>query len=124
MPDDPFNASSAESADSAISVPKPSVTFEGNNYDLLAIVGVIIGGIMLLSCFTLNLILYCLPIVPVILGAIGLATAKDSVNPERTRLLSWLSLSAGGVILLLMILGILGYILFVVFVIISEGGGF
>ena len=122
MPDDSFDASNIGSEDSAISVPKPSVTFEGNNYDLMAIVGVTIGAAVLLSCATLNLGWYCLPIVPLILGGIGLATAKDSVNPERTRLLSWLSLGAGALILGLIVLGILAYILFIVFAIADSGG--
>jgi hypothetical protein len=124
MPDNSFNASNLESVDSAIPMPKPSVTFEGNNYDLMVVVGVTIGAAVLLSCFTLNLGWYCLPIVPVILGGIGLATAKDSVNPERTRLLAWLSLASGGAILILIILGILAYILIIVFAIAADSSGF
>src|SRR5688572_24915499 len=71
---------------------KPPITFQGNNYDLAAVVGVTIGGITLLSCATCNLGFYLLPCLPLILGLVGLIAAKDSVNPERTRLLSWISI--------------------------------
>jgi hypothetical protein len=102
----------------------PEITFQGNNYDLMAVVGVTIGVTVLISCFTLNLIWYCLPVVAVILGVVGLSVAKDSVNPERTRQLSWISLGTGSAILALVILGILAYIGIIVFAIAAEGGGF
>lgn len=119
--------------DDSIPVPQPEsgntgttpvVTFQGNNYDLMAVIGVTIGGMVLISCFTLNMIWYCLPVVSVILGAIGLSVAKDSVNPERTRQLSWISLGMGGAIIALVILGILVYVGIIVFAIAAEGGGF
>jgi hypothetical protein len=89
--------------------PTPEITFQGNNYDLMAIIGVTIGAVTLLSCATCNMGVYCLPFAPLILGAIGLFTAKDSVNPERTKLLSWLSLGAGIVFLLLILVVIVLY---------------
>ncbi len=81
----------------------PEITFQGNNYDLMAVIGVTIAVITLLTCGTCNMGIYCLPFAPLILGAIGLFTAKDSVNPERTKLLSWLSLGVGVAILLLIL---------------------
>lgn len=102
----------------------PAVTFQGNNYDLMAVVGVTLGGAVLLSCFTLNMGYYCLPAVAVLLGAIGLATAKDSVNPDRTRLLSWLSIGSGAIILALILLFIALYVVFIVFAIAADNGGF
>ncbi|MFN8457040.1 MAG: hypothetical protein U0401_20645, partial [Anaerolineae bacterium] len=82
----------------------PQVTFEGNNYDLMAVIGVTVGAVVLLTCSTCNLGIYVLPFAPIILGIIGLITAKNSVNPERTKLLSWLSLGAGLLILVLAII--------------------
>ena len=90
----------------------------------MAVIGVTIGSMVLISCFTLNMIWYCLPVVSVILGAIGLAVAKDSVNPERTRQLSWISLGMGGAIIALIILGILVYVGIIVFAFAADGGGF
>jgi hypothetical protein len=64
---------------------------------------------------------YCLPILPIILGAVGLATAKDSVDPDRTRLLSWISIGSGAIIILLILILIAAYIGFFAFVMATEG---
>ena len=61
---------------------------------------------------------------PIILGTIGLVAAKDSVDPERTKLLSWLSVGSGVVILLLIFLFVALYVGFIVLVIMAENGGF
>ncbi len=105
--------------------PSAEVTFEGNTYDMLSVIGVIIGGIVLLSCVTCNMAFYLLPFVPIILGIIGLVTAQDSVDPDRTKLLSWLSLVSGGIIFLLIALVVGAYFLFIFFMIAAgSGGGF
>jgi hypothetical protein len=103
--------------------PKAEVTFQGNSYDLTAVVGVTIAGAVLLACMTCNLGYYCLPFLPLLLGIIGLATAKDSVDPDRTRLLSWISVGSGAAILLLIAFVVILYIGFVMFAVASEGGG-
>jgi hypothetical protein len=105
----------------AIPTPEPVVTFRGNNYDLLAVVGVTIGAVILFSCVTCNFGFYCLPFLPIVAGAVGLASAKDSVDPERTRLLSWLSIGSGGIILLLILLIVIAYVGFFAFAIATEG---
>lgn len=102
----------------------PVITFRGNSYDLASIIGVTAGALVLFSCFTCNLGSYCLPFVPIILGIIGLVAAKDSVDPERTKLLSWLSLGSGVVILLLIFLFVALYIGFIVFAIMADNSGF
>jgi hypothetical protein len=103
---------------------KPTVTFQGNSYDLAAVVGVTIGGMVLLMCATCNMGYYCLPVVPIALGVIGLATAKDSINPDRTRLLSWLGVGSGVAILLLIFLFVAIYIGLIIFAITLDSGGF
>ncbi len=114
---------SVEAAADIVTPPEAEVTFQGNNYDLLSVVGVTIGGLVLLSCFTLNMVWYCFPLISIILGAIGLAMAKDSVNPQRTRLLSWISLGSGAAILALIVLAVIAYIIIVI-VIAADSGGF
>ena len=106
----------------AVPTPEPVVTFRGNNYDLSVVVGATIGVMTLLSCATCNMGFYCLPIIPIVIGAIGLAQAKDSVDPDRTRLLSWISIGSGGIILLLILLLVIAYVGFVAFAISTEGG--
>ena len=103
---------------------KPTITFQGNSYDLAAVVGVTIGGITLLSCATCNLGFYLLPFLPLILGLVGLIAAKDSVNPERTRLLSWISIGSSAVILLLILAVVILYIGFIAYAVANEGSGF
>jgi hypothetical protein len=82
------------------------------------------GAIVLLACATCNLGYYCLPFVPIILGIIGLVAAKDSVDPDRTKLLSWLSVGSGAIILLLIFVFVALYIGFIVFVVLAENSGF
>ena len=122
--------------DDSLPVPKPSISsepglppsssgatiFQGNSYDLVAFIGVVIGGMALLSCVTLGMGQYCMPLLPIILGIVGLVSAKDSLNPERTRRLSWLSIGAGGVILLLLLIVVGVYIGLVVLGIAADNG--
>lgn len=104
---------------------RATVTFRGNSYDLMSVVGVTIGAVVLLSCATCNFGFYCLPFAPILLGIIGLVTADDSVDPRRTRLLSWISLGSGAAIFMLIILFIVAYAGFVAFVIaLDQNGGF
>jgi hypothetical protein len=100
----------------------PVVTFQGNNYDLAAVVGVTIGAITLLSCASFGLATYCMPFLSVILGVVGLVAAKDSANPERTRLLSWISIGVGGLILLLIVALVVLYAVFIGFAITNNKG--
>lgn len=101
--------------------PPPAEIYQGNSYDIAALAGAISGGLVLLSCGTLGLGTYCLPLLPLILGVIGLVTAKDAVNPDRTRLLSWISIGIGGAIFLLIILLVLVYAGIIFFAVASEG---
>lgn len=103
---------------------KPAVTFRGNSYDLASVIGVTIGAMVLFSCITCNLGYYCLPVVPIILGIIGLVAAKDAVDPDRTKLLSWVSVGSGVAILLLIFLFAAAYIAFIFFAIMADSGGF
>ncbi len=93
---------------------RPHITFMGNSYDITSVVAVVTGGMIFFSCITCNMGYYCLPIVPVVLGLVGLLSADDSVDPRRTRLLSWLGIGGGGIVLLLMVIGILLYVGFIV----------
>ncbi len=133
-PDEKFLASvdaKEESENSSVSARpnrSPEITFQGNSYDLMSVVGVSIGGMTLFTCATCNLGFYCLPIIPVILGLIGLVAAKVSVDPERTKLLSWIGIGTGGLIILIIITFIALYIglyAFIIFMALAaEGGGF
>jgi hypothetical protein len=111
----------ADSAGESFSDSTPEITFQGNNYDLTAIIGATGAAILLISCGTLGLATYCLPVAALIVGFIGLRNAKDAVNPERTRQLSWVSIGVGGVILLGLILLIILYVVLIAFGIAAGG---
>jgi len=93
------------------------VTFMGNTYDLLSVVSVVTGGLVLVSCLTCNMGYYCLPLVPIALGLVGVLSAHQSVDRERTRLLSWLGVASGGILLLLLLVVIALYVGFIVLMI-------
>ena len=108
---------------------KPTVTFMGNSYDLTSVVAVTVGGVVLFTCATCNMGFYCLPLIPIILGIIALVSAKDSVDPERTKKLSWIGIGSGAIFIIIGILLMVAYFAFLFFVIgmesMSSGyGGF
>ena len=124
------SAESGPSQDSIVVVDTPEteegakgakVTFRGNTYDLLSVVSVVTGGLVLLSCLTCNMGYYCLPIVPIVVGLIGVLSAHQSVDRERTRLLSWLGVASGGVLLLALLAVVAMYVGFIVLMITLGG---
>lgn len=94
-----------------VPAPSPSsATFAGNNYDLMAAIGLIFGITVLASCFTLNLAYYCLPVVAVVLGVIALTNANRATDPARTRTYAWIAIGTGGFILLLVMALVVFYL--------------
>ena len=104
-------------------VTAPEATFRGNTYDLTALGALTSGVLVLFSCLTCGFGFYCLPLVPLVLGLIGLLSARQSVEEERTRLWSWLGIAAGGFMLLLIVAGAVLYIAFIVLAVIAGGSG-
>jgi hypothetical protein len=100
----------------------PEATFKGNTYDLAALGALASGVVVLFSCLTCNMGFYCLPLLPLVLGLIGLLGARQSVEGERTRLWSWLGIAAGGFIVLLTIAGVVLYIAFIVLAVAAGQG--
>lgn len=105
---------------------KPVVTFRGNNYDLMSVVGATLAGGTLFACGTCGMGFYCLPFIPLILGIVGLFSLKESVDPDRTKMLSWASIAVGALFVLLILAGIMFYILYFgfIFTMIAAEGGF
>jgi len=98
----------------------PQVTFRGNTYDLLSLGSLGTAALILFSCVTCNMGFYCLPVIAVILGAIGVLSARQAVDEERTRLWSWLGIAAGGVILLAMVVC---FVLYIGFIVLAAASG-
>jgi len=63
-----------------------TVTFMGNTYDLAALGALGSGAVVLFSCLTCNLGYYCLPFIPLLLGLVGIVSAREAIDKERTRL--------------------------------------
>ena len=95
----------------------PRITFRGNSYDLAAFGSLISGVIVLGSCLTCNTIYYCLPVLPIILGLIGIVSSNQAVDARRTRTWSWIGIAAGVFFLALVLAAIALYIVFVVLMI-------
>ena len=93
------------------------VTFKGNTYDLTAFASLVSGVLVLASCLTCNTVVYCLPLVPIVLGLIGVVSANQSVDARRTRNWSWVGIAAGIFILAMLLLAIVLYIAFIVLMI-------
>ena len=121
------NVSSVEKKDvkepltsEAVSEDMPKITFRGNTYDLASLGSLITGGLVLFSCLTCNMGYYCLPIIAIALGAIGILRAQQAADSERTRLWSWLGIAGGGIVFLLTVAAILLYIGFIVMMIATD----
>lgn len=71
--------------------------YRGNRFDLYALVGAMLGGGILANCTGL---VYCIPVVALILGGYAYANANQSLNPQRTRLLAGISLTIAGLMFL------------------------
>jgi len=99
----------------------PPATFNGNSFDLAAMGALASGILLLFLCGTCNAGFYCLPLVPLALGIVGLLQARQAVNAERTRTWSWIGVGIGGLILLLMVLGMILYTVLVVAAIAAGG---
>lgn len=87
----------------------PAVTFKGNTYDLAALGALASALLLAFMCGTCNMGFYCMPLLPVVLGLVGLFSARQAVNYERTRLWSWIGIGVGGVILVLLVVALVAY---------------
>ena len=98
-----------EDCDPAANLPgQRTVTFMGNTYDLAALGALGSGALVLFSCLTCNLGYYCLPFIPLLLGLVGIVSAREAIDKERTRLWSWLGIGAGIVVIVAGILAVMG----------------
>jgi hypothetical protein len=130
---DTAGGAAEESAESPLPAPgeageiappdEPKATFQGNFYDLASLGALATGALILFSCLTCNLGYYCLPFLPIALGAVGVLSARQAVEAERTRLWSWLGIAAGGIFLLFLVAAIVLYVGFIVLMATTNGWG-
>ncbi len=93
QPEEDYGAESSQNPN------RRTITFMGNTYDLAALGALASGALVLFSCATCNMGFYCLPFIPLLLGLVGIISAREAVDEKRTRLWSWLGAGAGIVVL-------------------------
>lgn len=106
--------------DATVPPERPAVTFMGNTYDLTSLGALASGLLMLFICLTCNMGFYCLPFLPLALGLIGLFTARQALDSERTRRWSWVGVGVGGLMLVLMAAAIVVYVALIIVVLNSA----
>ncbi len=82
-------------------------THHRNANDMVAICAGIGGILSVVTCFGIGIALCMppLPLLPLLLGGIGLAGSRSASNPEQARLLSWIGIASGiGFIALILLL--------------------
>ncbi len=100
---------------------QPAVTFQGNSIDLASLGAMVVGLLSLFMCMSCNMGFYCLPVIPVILGLVGLISARQAVDVRRTRLWSWIGIGTGLFFFLLIAVAFLAYITLMIILILSAG---
>lgn len=97
---------------------EPSPTrqeYRGNWTDVVALLAAVFGFAALAPCL-MGGMFSCLPLV---LGAIGLLTAKDAVDPQRTRILSWSGIGLTAIVYTLIAAFVFCYIAFILAAVLS-----
>jgi hypothetical protein len=84
--------------------------FMGNEYDLAALIALITGAVLLFLCLTCGYGAWCLPVVPLVAGLVGLLSLDRAEDPKRTRLYSWIGIGAGGLSVFLILASIVAYV--------------
>ena len=99
-----------------------SARFEGNGIDIAALIALISGAFVFISCATGGLGFFVMPLVAIVLGLVGVFTAKNAVKPARTQLLSWLGIGTGVIVILL---GLLGFAVYAILILgFVKGSGY
>jgi hypothetical protein len=75
--------------------------YRGNSTDIVGLLAAVLGIVTLVMCGSGSYAAYCLPFVALLLGLIALSTAREAIDPARTRLLGWIGLGSGGVFVVL-----------------------
>lgn len=101
-----------------VSKEQAEMPYQGNQIDLQALIGAVLGVAVLASCTGL---VYCLPVVVAILGGYAYINADRSLYPQRTRTLSIVSLAVAGVMFLFVFVAFVFFAFGIGMAIISSG---
>ncbi len=92
--------------------------YRGNWTDIVGLLAAMLGMAAVAPCFMGGLF-SCLPL---ILGAVGLLSAKDAVDPRRTRILSWTGIGLSAIVYVLIALFVFCYFAFVLLAVLTSSG--
>ncbi len=92
----------------------PQVTQQRNSSDVIALFAGISGIISIATCFGIGLAICIppLPLLPLLLGAVGLAGARHATRPAQARLFSWLGIIGGAGFIVIAMLGVIAGLAF------------
>jgi thiol:disulfide interchange protein len=92
----------------------PLNTKHRNGNDVIALLAGISGIISIATCFGVGIALCVppLPLLPLLLGGIGLAGSRAASDPSRARLMSWIGIAGGAGFVALVLLLIIGSLAF------------
>lgn len=96
------------------------IPYKGNSEDLNALLAAVLGLTTLFSCVGGA---YCLPVVAAALGLAAYANASKAVDPSRTRRLSIIGISVGGLLFFCLIAYFGAIFIFVLIALTSNLGG-
>lgn len=96
------------------SAPLPHITQQRNGNDIIALLACISGVISIATCFGIGIAICIppLPLVPLLLGSIGLAGARNATKPDQARLFSWIGIIGGAGFIALVLLAVIGSVAF------------
>ena len=94
--------------------PPPVVTRQRNGNDIIALLACISGVISIATCFGIGIAICVppLPLVPLLLGAIGLAGSRNATRPDQARLFAWIGIVGGAGFVVLVLLAVIGSVAF------------
>ncbi|HNT77323.1 MAG TPA: hypothetical protein PKH77_20100 [Anaerolineae bacterium] len=88
-------------------------TFRGKTSDIFSFAALITGLITVFLCVTGSIGAFCLPFIPVGLGAAALLMARDAADKDRTQIWAWIGVAAGALVLILTVVCIVGFIVMI-----------
>jgi thiol:disulfide interchange protein len=94
--------------------PQPVITKQRNGNDVIALLSLITGISSLVTCFGIGIAMCVppLPLLPLLLGSIGLAGAKNASKPDQARLFSWIGIVGGAGFIAVVLLLVVGSVAF------------
>jgi hypothetical protein len=103
--------------------PLPHITRQRNGNDIIALLACISGVISIATCFGIGIAICVppLPLVPLLLGSIGLAGARNATKPDQARLFSWIGIIGGAGFVVLVLLAVIGSVAFGTSTLIPSG---